>query len=66
MSRQQRMIFRMIERTDKTEKLLREEIKRQADINQELRLEIDALQQLVKDLEQFEPANHYNNRNRIS
>jgi len=52
MSRQQRMIFRMIERTDKTERLLREEIKR--------------LQELVKVLEQFEPADHYNNRNRIS
>jgi hypothetical protein len=32
----------------------------------ETRTQLKRLQELVKVLEQFEPADHYNNRNRIS
>jgi len=50
----------------KDEEIMLQMIDKLIDSLTETRTQLKRLQELVKVLEQFEPADHYNNRNRIS
>ena len=50
----------------KDEETMLQIIARLIDTLSETRTRVEQLQELIKVLEQFEPADHYNNRNRIS
>ena len=50
----------------KDEKIMLQMIDKLIDSLTEVRTQLKQLQELVKVLEKFEPADHYNNRNRIS
>jgi len=50
----------------KDEETMLQMIAKLIDTISELRTQLKRLQELVKVLEKFEPADHYNNRNRIS
>ena len=50
----------------KDEEIMLQMIDKLNDSLTETRTQLKRLQELVKVLEQFEPADHYNNRNRIS
>lgn len=50
----------------KDEEIMLQMIDKLIDNLTEVRTQLKQLQELVKVLEKFEPADHYNNRNRIS
>lgn len=50
----------------KDEEIMLQMIDKLIDSLTEVRTQLKQLQELVKVLEKFEPADHYNNRNRIS